>query len=101
MRINKPVYNWLFWKELLCNINMPWKGVEKAQNICFSKHEKLVISYGKKEVGKQFFPPLKITGCPTIFTMYLFIMLKLSRESDINIFFAFPPKTISLFFPPS
>ena len=64
MRINKPVYNWLFWKELLCNINMPWKGVEKAQNICFSKHEKLVISYGKKEVGKQFFPPSENNWLP-------------------------------------
>lgn len=82
---------------------MPWKRVEKAQNICFSKHEKLVISYGKKEVGKQFLPPSeRITGCPTIFTAYLFVMLKLlSRESDINIFVAFPPKTISLFFPPN
>ena len=87
VKINKPVYKWLSWKELLCNINMPWKGVEKAQNICFSKHEKLVISYGKREGGKQFFSPSeRITGCPTMSTVYLFIMLKLSRESDTNYF---------------
>lgn len=104
VKMNKPVYKCLSWKELLCSINMPCKGVEKAQNICFSKHEKLVISYGKREGRKQFLysPSERLTCCPTMFTMHLFILLKmLFRESDMNISVALPPKTMFLFFPPN
>lgn len=62
---------------------MSWKGLEKAQNICFSKHEKLVISHGENEkAGDRQCAPSPLPhhvsnfGCSAVSDMYFFSVLK-------------------------
>lgn len=51
----------------------------------------------EEKAGDSFSPHENNFGCPTIFNMYLFTMLKLlARGSSMTVFAAFLPKTISL-----
>lgn len=97
------VYKWLSWKELLCNINMPWKGVEKAQNICFSKHENVVISYGKREGRQSGLPPPMWITLAALQSLICIFSLCWGCWPEILmwlLFVVFSPKMISLFSPP-
>lgn len=55
----------------------------------------------KEKAGDNFLPHENNFGCPTIFRIYLFTILKLlARHSYMTVFAVFSPKTISIdFFP--